>query len=98
MTAMVLEIAMFDINEGETEAFASAYRQAREAIRDAPGCRSLRMTQGIESPVRFILLIEWDSVEDHERFRDSEAFGQWREPIGPHFAGPPLVEHFVDVD
>jgi quinol monooxygenase YgiN len=55
------------------------------------------MTQGVESPSRFVLLVEWDSVEAHERFRASEAFAGWRGPIAPHFAGPPAVEHFTDV-
>jgi len=56
------------------------------------------MTRGVESPSRFVLLVEWDSVEAHDvNFRQSERFGQWRALIGPYFAGPPLVEHFVDV-
>ncbi len=56
------------------------------------------MTRGIESPSRFVLLVEWDSVADHENnFRATDRFGQWRAAIGPFFAGPPLVEHFTDV-
>ena len=54
-----------------------------------PGCRSVRMTRGIESPSRFVLLVEWDSVEAHlENFRASERFGQWRAHIGPLLRGP----------
>lgn len=57
------------------------------------------MTQGVESPSRFVLLIEWDSVEAHEQgFRETERFGAWRAAIGPFFAKPPVVEHFEDVD
>jgi hypothetical protein len=45
-----------------------------------------------------VLLVEWDSVEAHEEnFRATDRFTQWRELLGPHFAGPPLVEHFIDV-
>ena len=32
-----------------------------------------------------------------ENFRGTERFAQWRALIGPHFAGPPVVEHFIDV-
>jgi heme-degrading monooxygenase HmoA len=56
------------------------------------------MTHGIESPTRFVLLVEWESLEAHQAFRDSDRFAVWRSGIGPHFAGPPLVEHFADVD
>jgi len=67
-------------------------------LTSTPGCRSVRMTRGIESPSRFVLLVEWDSVEAHqENFRGTERFAQWRALIGGYFATPPLVEHFVDV-
>ena len=95
---MVLEVALIDIKTGEEEAFAQAYAEGRPVLASAEGCRSVRMTRGIESPSRFVLLVEWDSVEAHEKnFRETELFGQWRALIGHHFANPPLVEHFTDV-
>ncbi len=94
---MVLEVALIDVRSGAAADFTDAYRQARELVASTPGCGSMRMTRGIESPERFVLLIEWDSVAAHEQFRDSARFGQWRALIGPHFAAPPVVEHFVDV-
>ncbi len=94
---MVLEVALIDVTSGAEQAFTDAYSKARALVEATPGFRSLRMTQGVETPTRFVLLVEWDSVEAHEVFRDSERFGQWRALIGPHFSGPPHVEHFVDV-
>lgn len=94
---MVLEVALIDVTPGSEQAFAEAYAQAKELVGDTPGCRSMRMTRGVETPTRFVLLVEWDSVEDHSVFRDSDRFPQWRALIGPHFAAPPHVEHFVDV-
>jgi quinol monooxygenase YgiN len=56
------------------------------------------MTRGVETPTRFVLLVEWDSIEAHlENFRDSDRFPQWRALIGPYFDGAPQVEHFIDV-
>lgn len=96
---MVLEVALIDIVPGKEDAFASAYRAARELVAGTPGCRSVRMTRGIESPSRFVLLVEWDSVEAHrENFRNSDRFPRWRAQIGSYFAGEPVVEHFGDVD
>nr|WP_211228526.1 antibiotic biosynthesis monooxygenase [Glycomyces tenuis] len=94
-----MEIAEISITPGQEDAFIQAYRGAREHVAVSPGLRSMRMTRGVESPSRFVLLIEWDSVEAHEQgFRATERFGAWRAAIGPYFAKPPVVEHFEDVD
>jgi quinol monooxygenase YgiN len=51
------------------------------------------------TPDRFVLLVEWDSVEVHAaNFRTTERFTAWRALIGPYFARPPRVEHLTDVD
>jgi quinol monooxygenase YgiN len=56
------------------------------------------MTRCIESPSRFVLLVEWDSVEAHEEnFRGSDRFDTWRAAIGPFFAAPPHVEHVQEI-
>ena len=94
---MVLEVALIDVLPGSQDAFAQAYTTASSLVTDTPGCRSIRMTRGVETPTRFVLLVEWDSVEAHQVFRDSDRFPQWRALIGPHFAQPPHVEHFTDV-
>jgi heme-degrading monooxygenase HmoA len=95
---MVLEVALIDVVPGQEDAFAAAYGEARELVAGTPGCRSVRMTRGVESPSRFVLLVEWDSVGAHlENFRESERFPAWRARIGPYFANPPLVEHFTDL-
>ena len=95
---MVLEVALIDVKPGEEDAFAASYAKAHPFVAQSPGCLSVRMTRGIESPGRFVLLIEWESVEAHlDGFRATERFEQWRALIGPHFAAPPVVEHFADV-
>lgn len=95
---MVLEVATIDVRPGEEAAFEAAYRKVRHAVAEAPGCHSMRAMRGVESPSRFVLLVEWDSVAVHEEFRASERFGVWRGGISPHFAKPPHVEHVTDLD
>jgi heme-degrading monooxygenase HmoA len=96
---MVLEVALIDVVAGREDEFAAAYGKAREILTATPGCRSVRMTRGVETPARFVLLVEWDSVDAHlDNFRATERFTQWRALIGPYFDGAPRVEHFVDVD
>ena len=95
---MVLEIADFAVLPGREDEFVAAVREALAYVTDTPGCRTARVTRGIESPSRFVLLIEWDSLEAHTvGFRESENFGRWRGVVGPFFDGAPRVEHFGDV-
>lgn len=94
---MVLEVALIDVQAGSEAAFRAAYDEAKGLPAATPGCGPMRMTQGVETPTRFVLLIEWESVDAHDVFRGSERFDQWRALIGPHFANPPHVEHFTDL-
>ena len=89
---------MLEIKPGSEDAFVAAYGQVRHEVASTPGCRSMRLTRGVESPSRFVLVVEWDSVEAHEReFRGTDRFTRWRAGIGPYFAQPPNVEHYADV-
>jgi heme-degrading monooxygenase HmoA len=95
---MVLEIADIRVRPGSEAEFIAAFREVREVLDSTDGCRAVRMTQSVESPDRFVLLVEWDSVEAHEQnFRATERFGKWRGAIGPFFAAPPHVEHVADL-
>lgn len=98
MQTMVLELADIAVLPGQGDAFADAYREAVAQLHASPGFRSARMTRGIESPTRFVLLVEWDDLEAHTTgFRESERFTRWRSLIGPFLDGAPVVEHFADV-
>ena len=53
---------------------------------------------GIESPERWLLMIWWETLENHTvDFRGSPAFADWRSIVGPFFAEAPAVEHFEPV-
>ena len=95
---MVLEMAVFNIVPGQEAAFSAAYAEAREMLTSTPGFHSARMTRGIESPSRFVLLVEWDNLEAHTvNFRRSERYPTWRGLISPYFDGQPTAEHYLDV-
>ena len=95
---MVLEVADIQVSPGAEEDFANAFRGIRAVLADTEGCRGVRMTRGVETPSRFVLLVEWESVDAHERnFRDTDRFTAWRAAIGPFFAAPPHVEHFEEI-
>ena len=64
-------------------------------IRIPPG-QQAAFEEAIESPERYLLMIYWETLEDHTiGFRQSPLFTQWRAIVGPFFAQPPVVEHFT---
>ncbi len=94
---MILEQALLAITPGSEAQFEAALEQAEDVISQAAGFRSLKLLRGIERPSTYLLLNEWDTVDDHMvGFRESELFVRWRELIGPYFASAPEVEHFEE--
>ena len=95
---MVLEHAVITIRPGSNHEFEEALGRARTVIAAAHGFISLRLHRGIEDPNRYVLLVEWETLDDHiVGFRGSESFAEWRSLIGPYFDGPPVVDHLQAV-
>jgi len=96
---MILEVADIRIQAGrQTEFDEAIVRGLEQVISKAIGFKSWKVTKGIESPERYLLMIEWATLEDHTvKFRQSPAFQEWRSIVGPFFAGAPVVEHFERV-
>lgn len=91
---MVIEIAEFIVHTDAAPGFPAAFAEASVHLAGAVGFRGAQLTNSIESPQRFVLMVQWDELTDHtEGFRGSPAFTQWRELVGPFFAQPPTVEH-----
>ena len=94
---MILEVADIRIAPGQQAAFDEAIeRGLRTVASQAKGIRGWKVNKGIESPERYLLMIFWDTLEDHTvGFRQGPLFAQWRAIVGPFFAQPPQVEHFT---
>jgi heme-degrading monooxygenase HmoA len=93
---MIVEVAEFIVRPGTQGEFATAVeRGVQSVIAQARGYRRHEVLLGIESSERVLLVIEWDTLEDHTvGFRGSADFPRWREIVSPYFAKPPQVEHF----
>ena len=96
---MILEVATLDVRPGESEAFEHAFRTASGIISRMPGYRGHELQRCIERADRYVLLVRWDTLEDHTvGFRGSPAYQEWRALLH-HFYDPfPTVEHFALVD
>ena len=95
---MILEHALLDVVHGQEAAFEQAFAEAKPIIASMPGFLSLRLERCMERPSRYLLLVEWERLEDHtEGFRGSPGYERWRELLH-HFYDPfPVVEHYRTV-
>ena len=95
---MILEVALLDVLPDRTDEFEKAFAEASEIISSARGYLSHELQRCVEKPERYILLVRWQTLEDHtEGFRGSAAYGEGKRLLH-HFYHPfPTVEHFEPV-
>jgi heme-degrading monooxygenase HmoA len=95
---VVLEVAILDIKPGMRQDFESAFARAQRIISTMPGCLSHELQQCVENPNRYLLLVNWETLEDHTvGFRGSPQYQEWRALLH-HFYDPfPEVLHFEPV-
>ena len=91
---MILEIAQIDVKPGLEAEFEAGVAKAAPLFKRAKGCKGLTLQRSVETPARYRLFIQWDTVENHTvDFRGSADFQEWRKLVGHCFASPPEVEH-----
>jgi quinol monooxygenase YgiN len=91
---MITEIATITIDPARADAFEAAVASAAPVLRAAAGSHSMALERVIEAPGKYLLRVQWDSVDHHMvTFRESDGFKAWRALAGPFFAVTPTVEH-----
>ena len=95
---MILEHAILNVRPDLIEDFEPAFREAAPLIAASPGYISHQLQRCLEDPNRYLLLVEWRTLEDHtEGFRRSDRYQEWRRLLH-HFYDPfPTVEHYESV-
>jgi heme-degrading monooxygenase HmoA len=92
---MITEHALLPVRPGQEQDFEAAFGQARHIIAAMPGFISLSLSRSIESPGTYLLLVEWETLEDHtEGFRGSAEYQQWRALLHRFYEPFPVVEHY----
>jgi heme-degrading monooxygenase HmoA len=93
---MVVELAEIRVRPEDKAAFSEAITRAiATVLSKVPGYQAHAVFACQETPGRFVLRVDWETLEAHTvGFRQSPAFADWRAIIGPFFAQPSLVEHF----
>ncbi len=92
---MILEVAILHIKSGLSSQFEIAFKTAENIISSMKGYQSHQLKKCIEEKDKYILLVNWDTLKDHEiGFRTSIKYQEWKALLH-HFYEPfPIVQHY----
>ncbi len=92
---MILEVAVLEVKRGEETAFETAFAQAQAIIGAMPGYLAHQLQRCVESRGRYLLLVQWRTLQDHtEGFRRSPQYQEWRRLLHHFYQPMPTVEHY----
>jgi quinol monooxygenase YgiN len=95
---MIAEIAQISVKPGQENEFEAGVAKAVPVFLRAKGCHGVRLERSIEQPSRYLLVVQWETVDDHMvTFRSSDDFQEWRKLVGHYFEKPPEVQHTREI-
>ena len=95
---MILEHALLPVRPGQEGHFERAFAEAKAIIAGMPGFRGLSLSRCLERHGTYLLLVEWDTLEDHTvGFRGSPEYQDWRALLHSFYDPFPDIEHYTPV-
>jgi heme-degrading monooxygenase HmoA len=95
---MILEVAVLDVVPGRETDFQASFAQAQGIISSMPGYVRHDLKRCIEKASRYILLVQWEKLEDHTvGFRGSAEYREWKALLHHYYDPFPEVEHYADI-
>jgi len=94
----VKEVATVDVHAGQGDDFLQPLNAAAVVLGRAPNCRSVQIMRCVERRDSFLIVVVWDSVEDHARFRETPLFDDYRSHIQSFFASAPSFLHYESAE
>jgi heme-degrading monooxygenase HmoA len=92
---MVLELAILDVIPGREKEFEENFNKAQQIISSMPGYINHQLQRCMEQSNRYILLVNWNTLEDHTvGFRGSEPYKEWKALLHEFYDPFPLVQHY----
>jgi heme-degrading monooxygenase HmoA len=92
---MILEVATLDVIAGQEARFQDDFEHAQAIIASMNGYIGHQLQRCIETPSRYILLVRWETLEDHtEGFRRSPRYQEWKNLLHHYYDPFPTVEHY----
>lgn len=92
---MILEAALLFVKKGQEEQFEKDFAIASQYISAIKGYSRHSLRKCIEQDNKYILLVDWEKLEDHTiGFRQSENYLEWKKLLHHYYDPFPIVEHF----
>ncbi len=92
---MILEVAILNVIPGQHAAFEASFQQAQQIIAGMKGYISHELQRCMEIENQYILLVRWETLEDHtEGFRGSAEYQQWKKLLHHYYDPFPAVHHY----
>ncbi|WP_117879670.1 antibiotic biosynthesis monooxygenase family protein [Aureibaculum luteum] len=92
---MILEVAILHIKKGWSKDFEISFNVAQKIIASKNGYVSHQLKKCIEQEDKYILLVNWNTIEDHEvGFRKSPEYQDWKALLHHYYEPFPIVEHY----
>ncbi len=92
---MILEVAVLNVRAGTGAEFEASFAEAAHIIAASPGYISHEIRRCVEVDNRYVLLVRWQSLEDHTiLFRGSSAYQRWKALLHHYYDPFPTVEHY----
>ncbi|WP_158752415.1 antibiotic biosynthesis monooxygenase [Acidobacterium sp. S8] len=96
---MILEVAILNVVPSMQEGFEEAFRLARPLIAASAGYISHELRRCMETPNRYLLLVQWQTLEDHTiGFRGSQRYLEWKALLHKFYDPFPTVEHYAEMN
>ena len=95
---MVLEVAILNVKPKEIESFETTFQKAQTIISSMKGYVSHDLQKCIEKTNQYILLVNWETLEDHEiGFRQSKEYQEWKKLLHDFYDPFPKVQHYQSI-
>ena len=92
---MVIEYIRYSVPEERRADFEQAYGEAASVLDASEHCLGYEVSHGVEEPEHYVVRIEWDSLEGHERgFRSSPEFQTFFASVRPFFENIEEMRHY----
>ena len=92
---MILEVAVLEVKPGKENNFESDFFKAQLIICSMNGYISHQLQRCIEKENRYILLVNWQTLESHtEGFRCSPEYQKWKMLLHHYYDPFPQVQHY----
>ncbi len=93
----VMEVALIDVIPGKEKDFERDLDKVAPILVQADGCHHVDIVRSVEKPSRYRLLVTWESIDHHVRFRTTKEVVALKAMLVSYTAARHDTEHVTPV-